>query len=124
MTDQPGTAHQLCKLYGQRMAIEPLFRDGNNKRNGGWSLRDTRITKLDRLDRLLLILAVAYLLLCGVGLLARQQFTPSAWCSTNRQVECSPFTIGLVVLAQVKVSLPAAFRAVVELSESAAPNWG
>jgi hypothetical protein len=38
MTDQPGTAHQLCKLYGKRMTIEQLFRDDKSKRNG-WSLR-------------------------------------------------------------------------------------
>jgi len=44
MTDQPGSAHQLCKLYGHRMTIEQLFRDDKSKRNG-WSLRDTKITK-------------------------------------------------------------------------------
>ena len=76
------------------MTIEQLFRDDKNKRNG-WSLRDTKITRPDRLDRLLLlVLAVAYLLLCGVGLLAKQQFKPLAWCSTNRDIECSVFTIG------------------------------
>jgi hypothetical protein len=122
MTDQPGTACQLCKLYGQRMTIEQLFRDDKNKRNG-WSLRDTRITRPERLDRLLLILAVAYLLLCGIGLIARQQFKPSAWCSTNRDSECSIFTIGLIMLARVAASPPAAFAAVAEFSESVAPNW-
>ena len=34
MTDQPGTARQLCKLYGKRMTTEQLFRDGKSKRNG------------------------------------------------------------------------------------------
>ena len=123
MTDQPGTAHQLCKLYGQRMTIEQLFRDDKNKRNG-WSLRDTKITKPQRLDRLLLILAIAYLLRCGIGLLAKQQFKPSEWCSTNREFECSVFTIGLIMLSKIKASPPAAFRAVLELSESVAPKWG
>jgi hypothetical protein len=117
MTDQPGTAHQLCKLYGRRMTIEQLFRDDKSKRNG-WSLRDTKITKPDRLDRLLLILAIAYLLLCGIGLLAKQQFNPSAWCSTNRQIECSIYTIGLIMLAKITVSPPEAFAAVANLSES------
>ena len=63
MTDQPGTAYQLCQLYGRRITIEELFHDDKSKRNG-WSLRDTQITRPDRLDRLLLILAIAYLLLC------------------------------------------------------------
>jgi hypothetical protein len=105
------------------MTIEQLFRDDKNKRNG-WSLRDTKITRPDRLDRLLLILAIAYLLLCGVGLLAKQRFKPSAWCSTNRGIECSVFTIGLIMLAKINASPPTAFRAVLELSESVAPNWG
>jgi hypothetical protein len=123
MTDQAGTAHQLCKLYGQRMTIEQLFRDDKSKRNG-WSLRDTQITKSDRIDRLLLILAIAYLLLCGVGIIAKTQFTPSAWCSTNRDIECSIYTIGLIMLKKISASPPAAFAAVSELSESVSPNWG
>lgn len=123
MTDQPGTARQLCKLYGRRMTIEQLFRDGKSKRNG-WSLRDTRITRPDRLDRLLLILAIAYLLLCGVGLLAKQRFKPSAWCSTNRENECSLFTIGLIMVQKIDASPPAALAAIADLSESVSPNWG
>jgi hypothetical protein len=123
MTDQPGTAHQLCKLYGQRMTIEQLFRDDKSKRNG-WSLRDTKITKPDRIDRLLLILAIAYLLLCGVGIIAKTQFTPSAWCSTNRDIECSIYTIGMIMLQKVDASPPKASAAVVQLSETVSPKWG
>lgn len=123
MSDQPGSAHQLCRLYGQRMTIEQLFRDDKSKRNG-WSLRDTRMTKPDRIDRLLLILAIAYLLLCGVGLIAKTQFTPAAWCSTKRDKECSIYTIGMVMLDKIKASPPAAFHAVLKLSEMASPNWG
>lgn len=123
MTDQPGTAHQLTKLYGQRMTVEELFRDGKSKRNG-WSLRDTKITQPERFDRLLLILAIAYLLLCGVGLLAKHQFTPSAWSSTNRDNECSIWTVGLTMLEKMDVIPPQAFMAVLDLSESVAPNWG
>ena len=123
MSDQPGTARQLCNLYGRRMTIEQLFRDDTSKRDG-WGLRDTQVTKPDRIDRLLLILAIAYLLLCGAGLIAKQQFPPSAWCSTNRDKECSIYTIGLIMLEKTDASPPAAFAAVVELSESVAPNWG
>ena len=123
MTDQPGTAQQLCKLYGQRMTIEQLFRDDKSKRNG-WSLRNTRITRPDRIDRLLLILAIAYGLLCGIGLIAQQRFTPSAWCSTNRRGECSIYTIGMIMLRKIEATPPQAFTAIVELSELVAPNWG
>ncbi len=123
MTDQNGTAGQICRLYGRRMTIEQLFRDHKSKRNG-WSLRDTKITQPDRIDRLLLILAIAYLLLCGVGLIAKTRFKPSAWCSTNRDRECSIYTIGMIMWQKIKVSPPEAFAAVFQLSESIAPNWG
>ena len=123
MTDQQGTARQICRLYGRRMTIEQLFRDDKSKRNG-WSLRDTRITRPERFDRLLLILAIAYLLLCGVGLLAQRQFRPSAWCSSNRQNECSIYTIGMIMLQKIDVTPPQAFAAVSALSESIVPNCG
>lgn len=123
MSDQPGNAYQICKLYGQRMTIEQLFRDDKSKRNG-WSLRDTKITKPERIDRLLLILAIAYLLLCGVGLIAKTQFRPSAWCSTNRDNECSIYTIGLIMLEKIQATASQAFAAVLKLSEEVAPKWG
>lgn len=122
MTDLTGTAHQLCQLYGRRMTIEQFFRDGKNKRNG-WSLRDTRITTPERLDRLLLILAIAYLLLCGIGLLAQKDHKPSAWCSSSKE-QCSIFVIGLIMLAKIAASPPQAFAAVFELSETVAEKWG
>ena len=42
MTDLDDRAERLCQLYGRRMSIEELFRDGKSRRNGQ-SLRDTRI---------------------------------------------------------------------------------
>jgi hypothetical protein len=123
MTDQRASAQQICHLYGRRMTIEQLFRDNKSKRNG-WSLRDTKITLPERIDRLLLILAIAYLLLCGVGVIAKARFGPCAWCSTNRQRECSIYTIGLIMLRKFEVTPPEAFDAVRKLSESVSPNWG
>ena len=105
------------------MTIEQLFRDDKSKRNG-WSLRDTQITKPDRIDRLLLILAIAYLLLCGLGLIAKSRFRPSVWCSTNRQRECSIYTIGMIMLQKIRASPHEAFAMILKLSESVAPNWG
>ena len=70
ITDLPGTAAALTALYARRMAVEELFRDDKSLRNG-WALRLTQLTKAGRLDRLLLVLALAYWLLVGLGLLAR-----------------------------------------------------
>jgi len=122
MTDLKGTAHQLCALYGRRMTVEQLFRDHKSKRNG-WSLRDTQLKTPQRLDRLLLVLALAYLLLCGIGLLARNTYRPSAWCSSSKE-QCSIFLIGLLMRAKLRASPAQAFAAVLELNESLADKWG
>ncbi len=122
MTDLQGSAQQLCALYAQRMTIEQLFRDSKNKRNG-WSLRDTQITTADRLDRLILILAIAYLLLCGLGLLARQHHRPSAWGSASKN-QCSLYLIGLMMLPKLRWTAAQAFSAVLNLTEEVAPKWG
>ena len=122
MTDLTGTAHQLCALYGRRMTIEQLFRDHKSKRNG-WSLRDTQLTTPQRLDRLLLVLALAYLLLCGIGLLARRTHRPSAWCSSSKE-QCSIFIVGLLMRDKLNASPAQAFAAVLELNESLAAKWG
>ena len=122
MTDLKGTAHQLCALYARRMTCEQLFRDGKSKRNG-WSLRDTQLSSPDRLDRLLLVLAIAYLLLCGIGLIAQRTHKPAEWCSSSKE-QCSVFRIGRIMLAKIKASPPQAFAAVLEVSETVAQNWG
>jgi hypothetical protein len=117
------SAQRISQLYGKRMTIEELFRDGKNKRNG-WSLRDTQITRPDRIDRLLLILALAYLLLCGVGLRAQAKYRPSAWCSSNKPRVCSVFFIGRVMLTRFELTPKEAFDAVRLGSLEATPKWG
>lgn len=114
---------RVSKLYGQRMTIEQLFRDHKSKRNG-WSLRDTKVKTAQRLDRLLLILAMAYLLLCGIGLLAQQKHHPSEWCSNSKDGTCSVFTIGRLMYSEVHCSTPQAFAAFLQATEQAVPKWG
>ena len=122
MTDLQAGPAQISKLYGLRMTIEELFRDHKNKRNG-WSLRDTKITRPDRLDRLLLILAIAYLLLCGIGLIAMQTGTPGDWSSSTRN-ECSVFTIGRIMLTRLRTTVGRILGAIIAETEAAVPNWG
>ena len=93
MTDLDDRAERLCNLYARRMSVEELFRDHKGRRNGQ-SLRDTRIKHLDRFDRFMIVVALAYLLLVGLGLRAKLDHEPSAWCTTRRAHECSVFTIG------------------------------
>lgn len=122
MTDVNAGPAQISQLYGQRMTIEELFRDHKNKRNG-WSLRDTRITLPQRLDRLLLILAIAYLLLCGVGLIAQQTGSPGDWSASTRN-DCSVFTIGRIMVLKLRITLPQALAALIAATEQVLPKWG
>jgi hypothetical protein len=123
MTDLQATAIGLSDLYGQRMTVEELFRDGKSKRNG-WSLRDTQIRRPERLDRLLLILAIAYLLLCGIGLMAQKTCKPGQWCSNSKAKTCSVFVIGQQMLRKLKCSAAQAFQAILQATEDAVPKWG
>jgi len=125
MTDLPRdegwTALRTSKLYGQRMDIEQLFRDGKNKR-AGWSLRDTGINRPERLDRLILILALAYLLLMGVGLIAQDRLDPRHWSSNRRSDSASLFTIGQCMLE--RIGLRGLIHAIQTQLLHEVPNWG
>lgn len=125
MTDLAGdgyTARRLSELYGRRMSIEQLFRDGKNKRYG-WALRDTGLTRPQRLDRLILILALAYLLLIGVGLVAKARFRPGHWSSNNRQDAASLFFIGQQMLARIGLPLTL-IAGLKQQLQNEIQNWG
>lgn len=114
-------AKQLSVVFGRRMTIEEYFRDAKSKRNG-FALRLTLIKDSQRLSRLLLILALAYILLATIGLYCREHFRPSRWCSNNRRNECSFFTIGRTMLNTV---LPSLHYLLKDLkNEILLPNWG
>jgi hypothetical protein len=70
-----------------------------------------------------LILAIAYLLLCGIGRIARATCKPSAWSSASKD-PCSLFQIGLIMLHKIDASPQAAFNALLVLSETVAQKWG
>jgi len=123
ITDLPGNAVALTELYARRMAVEELFRDDKSLRNG-WALRLTKVTKAERFDRLLLVLALAYWLLVGLGLLARQPLSPAHWGSSNDPGECSAFTVGRAMLDRLGVAPASAFAAVAAATSRVAANWG
>ena len=122
ITDLPGNAVELTELYARRVAVEELFRDDKSLRNG-WALRLTQLTKADRFDRLLLVLALAYWLLVGLGLLAREAHDPGEWCSSDTE-QCSAFTIGRVMLHRMAEAPAKAWAAVAEATAEPAANWG
>lgn len=57
---------EIINLYAKRWKIEPFFRDLKDGRYG-FGLEHTHITSCERRDRLMLILALAYLLLVILG---------------------------------------------------------
>jgi hypothetical protein len=123
MTDLDGRAEALCGLYGRRMSVEELFRDQKNRRNGQ-ALRNTRIQKAERFDRFLLIVALAYWLLVGLGLQAKLDFEPSAWCTNRRARECSVFTIGRAMLDRTNYLPEHLLRRVRWATIQVATRWG
>ena len=126
MTDLVGrrwNAKAVSDLYARRMSVEELFRDQKSVRNG-WALRLTMVTRPDRLDRLILVLALAYLLLVGLGLVAKERRRPSAWSSNTRADELSLFQIGRVMLGRLRVTTAACVAAVAAALEAVGGNWG
>jgi hypothetical protein len=123
MTDPGGRAEALCQLYGRRMSVEELFRDAKNRRDG-LAPRRTRIEKAERFDRFLLIVALAYILLVGLGLRAQLDFDPSAWCTNRRTRECSVLTIGRAMLDRVNYLPEDLLRMIRWATIEVATKWG
>jgi len=121
--ERRGDARRYSDLYALRFDIEELFRDGKNE-HLGWSLAKTRITRPDRLDRLILILALAYLLLVALGLWCRQHCPPRTWASNNRPRELSAFAIGRVMLQRLRKRLRPLLDLLYASLATPTPNWG
>ena len=123
MTDLTGNAVALTELYARRMAVEELFRDGKDGRYG-LGLGDTQVTTTTRLDRLILIVALALILLIGLGRLARRRFRPGAWCSSNNASECSDVTVGRRMWDRIAEPPERLIDEVVRATLLSVRNWG
>jgi hypothetical protein len=87
---EPATPHILT-LYATRMWTDEMFRDLKSQ---GFHLEQTRLTHTDRIDRLMLALALAYWWVLGRGIwVDRMQLRrPVDRC---KHPKCSLFTLGL-----------------------------
>jgi hypothetical protein len=119
--DKQLRAKALSKVFGKRMTIEEYFRDTKSKRNG-FALRLIQIKSSERLSRLLLILALAYIFLVAIGLHASKRFNSGQWCSNNRKTECSLFTIGKTMQHKAPPSINYLLRML--RREIFLQNWG
>lgn len=122
MTSLDSKPAKISDLYARRFDIEELFRDAKSKRNG-WSLRDIQVKSVERFDRLLLVLAWAYVLLVGLGLWCKAHHPPRLWCSNNRVGECSAFTVARAMLDRLTISPQTAFAALAAALADVG-NWG
>lgn len=123
MTNLSGNAVQLTDLYARRVAVEELFRDAKGTRYG-LGLRQTQVKTTARLDRLILILALAIILLVGLGLVTRGRFRPGAWGSSNDPSECSDMTIGRRMWDRIDVPPERLLDEVVRATLLSVGNWG
>ncbi len=95
-TDIEDGWRKIFSIYGLRMQIEEMFRDQKGLRHG-WGLRAVSLSDPRRLERLLLVLALAYLLLVLIGLECRSSLSERHWAagvSTGSRPQASVFFIG------------------------------
>lgn len=92
-----GRAETLGPLSGRRRSVVELFR-APKRRGHGFTRRNTRLRKVERCDRLLLVRVLTSILRVGLGLPTWLDCDAWAWCTTRRAQECSVFTIGRAML--------------------------
>ena len=125
-TDLSWNWRKVVEVFKRRMSIEELFRDEKNIRYG-WGLRQTKVGTAGRLERLLLVLAYAYLLLLVIGLVCRDTMSEAHWASasTKTQDQACGFTLGRHMQGRAKWRLKALLSAFARmLTEWVEENWG
>ena len=116
-------AEKLSDLYALRFDIEELFRDTKNE-HLGWSLGKTRVKRADRLDRLILIAALAYVLLVALGLWCRRHRPARLWATNRRRNELSAFSIGRVMWDRECRRIQPLIRLLISSLATTEGNWG
>jgi len=116
---------KVAAAFALRMSIEELFRDEKNMRYG-WGLRHTELSEPQRVQRLLLVLALAYLLLLLLGLYCRQTMPQSHWAAaTSRKQQLCAFTIGRFMQTRLRVPLRILLALLQRtLAQIIKENWG
>lgn len=125
-TNTTWTWRRVLKTFQQRMMIEELFRDEKNIRYG-WGLRHFAATSAARLERLFLVLILAYLLLLLFGLLCLAKFSSAHWAasSSKKRRQSSAFVVARYMQTCHFAPLPVLLRLLVRLLRNPKlQNWG
>jgi hypothetical protein len=123
MANLEGRAVALTDRYARRVAVEELFRDSKGARYG-FGLGQTQVTSAARVDRLILVLALAIILPVGLGLVARGRFRPGAWGSSNDPAECGDLTAGRRMWERIDEPPERPLAEVVRATLLSVGNWG
>jgi DDE family transposase len=99
-------ARAIARLYGKRFQIEETFRDQKCSRLG-FGLSEITMHSPERLETLLLIVALAHLLALFVGAIARQRGLDRGFRANTVQQQAthSDFTLGLYYLWRIHWTL-------------------
>ena len=116
---------RVVGLFRQRMAIEELFRDEKNLRYG-WGLRQLSLSEASRLERMLLVLAFAYLFLVLMGLVAVARLSAAHWSAAAcGRRQASAFLIGRLLQGRHRFRLRELLHTLSQLLQQIAKeNWG
>ena len=116
---------KVSGAFGLRMKIEELFRDEKNLRYG-WGLRQLSLSEPERLERMLLVLAFAYLLVLLVGIRCQQQLPQSHWAAASgKRRQASAFFVGRYMQGRARFSLRRLLRLLATaLAAITEENWG
>jgi len=125
-TDLDAGWRRIAAAYARRMSIEELFRDEKNLRYG-WGLRQSHVSDEHRLERLLLVLAFAYLLLLLIGFHAMQTLSSAHWsaASSGKRRQASAFLVGRLLCNDTNGPLRQLLRLLFSLLlQIDKENWG
>ena len=116
---------KIVGAFRRRMMIEELFRDEKNIRYG-WGLRKLQLSSASRLQRMLLILAFAYILLLLMGLLCKETMSQAHWSSTTSKTKpTSAFVVGRKMQNKRRFKLKELLLLLAtSLKSVAKENWG
>jgi hypothetical protein len=83
-TDLQWNWRKVVELFKRRRMIEDLLR-GEKNIPYCWGLRQMKVSTAERLERLLLVIAFAYVLLLVIGLVCRENMS-EAHCSSRSRI--------------------------------------
>jgi len=124
-TDLDWGWRRIVGVYRLRRRIEELFRDEKNLRFG-WGLRQSQLSSPERLERLPLVLAFAYLFLLLLGIICQDTMSAKWWSSTTSPSRpTSVFVIGRHMQHEVSIAITALLRTLADqLADMTEENWG